>query len=321
MEFSPTVQYQQGKNVKSEVQHSQTTEISSLNGSEAEQWHECFEAAATAATMLDEEEDSIDLAFDSDEDVLAGSEQVLDGLGSDPPQVKARNIDQSRLQNTITNLGMLQTIDVDAKRRSIDSDLVSTPHAVHDSPPKSTKTQDDGKVAPVNSTEDSFYFTASAREPIVRPPFPKGIPSNSPMIGASSRTMLRTCFRVGEALRASSAAEQNNVDGIVELYARVLSSWRCGWQQHYRFGDLFSYRSPILKGVCCTWKSIDLWEQDARPFLGASGRGKMCRALGRIKRSVAAQPASAVMTVLSIWQCSWDDVCIAHGALESAPSS
>lgn len=50
---------------------------------------------------------------------------------------------------------------------------------------------------------------------------------------------------------------------------------------------------------------------DSKVFLGEEGRGKMARALGRIKKRE--QGGGCEMVVLSIWEVDWEDVGIAKG--------
>lgn len=150
--------------------------------------------------------------------------------------------------------------------------------------------------------------------PFVRPPFPKPLLPRSPIPGTSPNTVLRTCFRIGEALNAASVCLQNSTDAIIELYCQVKYSNRQanGHKQFFDFVDLFSpEKSPSLSGQYAIWKGIDLWEHDSRQFLGEGGRGKKARVIGRIKRGPKNQGWE--MTILSIWKADWDDVGIAKG--------
>lgn len=150
--------------------------------------------------------------------------------------------------------------------------------------------------------------------PFVRHPFPKPVRDRSPILGLSSSGVLRTCFRIGEALNAASIAFRTGTDVIIELYARVMSSSReqKGWKQHFQFADLFhSERPPFLNGTYELWKDADLWEKDSGKFLGEDGSGRMCRAVGRMKRE---EPSKVwKMAILNIWEASWDDVAWVKG--------
>ena len=142
----------------------------------------------------------------------------------------------------------------------------------------------------------------------MRPSFPKPVLDRSPILGLTNRTGLRVCFRIGEALNAASVASRTNTDAIIELYARVIFSKREGFKQYFQFADLFTDKPPYLHGIYGMWKGVGLWEQDSGAFLGEEGRGKMCRVLGRIKRTTGAE-----MSILSVWECAWEDVGVAKG--------
>ena len=146
--------------------------------------------------------------------------------------------------------------------------------------------------------------------PFLRSPFPALARDRSPILGLSNRTALRTCFRIGEALNAACHAARNNIDAVVELYARVIDSSREGYKQYIIFADLFTENPPYLMGTYGMWKGVGLWDQDSAAFIGEEGKGKMCRVLGRIKKE---KGQACEMTVLSVWECGWEDVGIAKG--------
>ncbi|KAI9702875.1 MAG: hypothetical protein M1836_008089 [Candelina mexicana] len=150
-------------------------------------------------------------------------------------------------------------------------------------------------------------------KPFVRPLFPKPIRDRSPVLGLSSRILLRTCFRVGEALNAGCAAARNSQDVIVELYARVNLSYReaKGWKQHFQFSDLYHDRPPFLNGIYEGWRGIGLWEYDSSLFLGDEAKGRMCRCMGRIKRDEKTK--TWILVVLNIWAAVWDDFAFVKG--------
>lgn len=88
--------------------------------------------------------------------------------------------------------------------------------------------------------------------PFIRPPFPTPIRDRSPILGLTNHIVLRTCFRIGEALNAAAVASRANTDAIIELYARIVLSERevnGGFKQFFQFGDLFTDKvsvSPVL---------------------------------------------------------------------------
>lgn len=187
-------------------------------------------------------------------------------------------------------------------------------------PPK-TYTPARSSQVPVSLTDDPHLvpvnFSRNAL-PFIRPRFPKAIRDRSPILGLSNRTVLRTCFRIGEALNAAAVASRTNVDAIVELYARVMTSSReasGGYKQFFQFGDLFTDKPPYLNGTYTFWKGVNLWDNDSKYFVGEQGRGKMARVLGRIKRKepVQGQGHAVEMAVLSIWEVDWEDVNTAKG--------
>jgi hypothetical protein len=153
------------------------------------------------------------------------------------------------------------------------------------------------------------YDASGQPKPFARPAFPERVQDRSPIVGLSSKTFLRTCFRVGEALRAGSHAVRWSQDAIVELYARVVFSSRNGWKQHFQFADLFHDRPPFLSGTYEIFHGVDLWERDGGRFLTEEGKGKMCRCVGRMKRA----GANWKLVVLNIWEATWDDVAWAKG--------
>ena len=150
--------------------------------------------------------------------------------------------------------------------------------------------------------------------PFTRPSFPKPIRDRSPILGLTNRAVLRTCFRIGEALNAAAVASRTNTDAVIELYARIIHSEReadKGFKQFFQFGDLFTEKPPYLSATYSLWKGVGLWDMDSKVFLGEEGRGKMARALGRIKKRE--QGGGCEMVVLSIWEVDWEDVGIAKG--------
>lgn len=150
--------------------------------------------------------------------------------------------------------------------------------------------------------------------PFIRPVFPEPVRDRSPVLGLTSKTLLRTCFRIGEALNAGSTALRTRKDAVIELYARVSYSERPagGVKQHFHFADIFSPdKPPFLKGTYGLWKGVAIWDLDSKVFLGEKGKGKMARVVGRIGREEKTRGLE--MTVLSIWEADWEDVGICKG--------
>ncbi len=146
-------------------------------------------------------------------------------------------------------------------------------------------------------------------KPFTHPPFPKPLQDHSPITGIKSSNVLRTCFRIGEALNAASLASRSGTTILTELYARVRSSFRepNGGKQHFEFADLFcGERPPLLSGTYELWRDGGLWEEDSKVFVGDEGNGKMCRAVGWLKRDLETRLWK--MVVLSVWEADWEDV-------------
>lgn len=142
-----------------------------------------------------------------------------------------------------------------------------------------------------------------AHKPIVRPLFPAAVRDRSPIIGLSSNTLLKTCFRVGEAMNQSNQALKSGQNVIFELYARILESDRTETQQTFTFCDIFHARPPYIKANyhAAIWKSVPLFEYDGRRLLQ---KGRMCRTIGTMKRI----DKQWVLTVLNIWEATWEDI-------------
>lgn len=150
--------------------------------------------------------------------------------------------------------------------------------------------------------------------PIARPAFPPPCLDRSPIIGLSSSILLRTCFRVGEALRVGMAAARESRNVIIELYARVLWSIRDSGSgvQTFEFGDLFHGRRPWLRACYEGWAGKEPWGYDAGVLVTGDeenygvGEKKMARVLGRVERDEATKGWR--MKVLNVWECDWEDV-------------
>ncbi|KAJ9293926.1 hypothetical protein DTO271G3_7302 [Paecilomyces variotii] len=153
------------------------------------------------------------------------------------------------------------------------------------------------------------------RRPFLRPPFPCPVTNGSPIQGlTSTHTLLRTCFRIGEALkvhftRPSSSPscpsatnelmkkrnQKTNISSsipstalmLIELYAHVTESYRASNKQFFTFADLFfPFQPPYLSGVWECWEGIPLYDEDGRHFLGPSG--------SRWRRSIDVPPIQRV---------------------------
>lgn len=149
----------------------------------------------------------------------------------------------------------------------------------------------------------------SSQVPIVRPPFPVKVKDRSVVVGFSSKTMMRTCFRIGELLNTSAKCAREKQDVFLELFARVIYSSRenAARVQHFQLRDLFTDRQPFLSGVFKDWKSGGPVDQQSSVFLGPRGKDKLCRCLCKLiddKKAVIGRSAM----ILSIRETTWDEV-------------
>lgn len=154
-------------------------------------------------------------------------------------------------------------------------------------------------------------------KPIVRRPFPQATRDRSPITGLSACTVLRTCFRIGEALREGCQAARENKNVVLELYARVSSAavdMETG-KLSYTFVDLFHDRPPKLNAVYTGWKGAEPWQYDSTLFLRTIGDESWppCRCLGQIRRNMETKEWE--LAILNIWQADWDDVNYVRGIL------
>ncbi|EME88022.1 uncharacterized protein MYCFIDRAFT_126117, partial [Pseudocercospora fijiensis CIRAD86] len=149
-----------------------------------------------------------------------------------------------------------------------------------------------------------------AMQPIVRKPFQPAILDRSPIFGASSAVLLRTCFRLGEALNVGSQAVRSGKSVVIELYARVTSSRRDGRKQYFVLKDLYHDRPPFCDATFELWDQSYLWDLDSRPFLSASENSSItCRAIGKMKR----EAQKWRLDIVSIWAADASDVGFAAG--------
>ena len=153
----------------------------------------------------------------------------------------------------------------------------------------------------------SLKKNEGSRNPIARTTFPPAVLDRSSLCGASNAVVLRTCFRVGEALNTGCQAVRKNKHVVLELYARVTASWRDARpsrKQHFVIKDLYHDNSPHLNGTFELWDQSALWELDSKPFLTAGPAGVMCRMISRMKRD----GTKWRLEILSIWQADWEGI-------------
>jgi hypothetical protein len=234
-------------------------------------------------------------------------------LQSDITASHARNSSQDTLEDDI----------FDEIFNSIDAENSTNLTTTNDQSQSITKSQPRSSrssckyVSPVTPmTKSLFQETVAGSEqpckPIVRPPFPTSVRDRSPIIGLSPNLLLRTCFRIGEAINQAGHAVKRGQKVIFELYARVLSSHRDEMKQHFVFGDLFHDKPPFVKGNygAAIWKHVDLYNYDSKRLLK---KETMCRCIGELKRD----GKDWIMVVHNIWQATWEDIEWVEGIISS----
>ncbi|KAF2117098.1 hypothetical protein BDV96DRAFT_571533 [Lophiotrema nucula] len=172
-------------------------------------------------------------------------------------------------------------------------------------------------VSPVTDRTGEHIEIASGpvqhtTRPIVRPSFPIPARDRSPIIGLTPNTLLRTCFRIGEAISTGSSAIKHGKNIIIELYARVLSSRRDNIKQYFVFCDLYHKKPPYINATydAAIWKSVELFDYDSGRLLQ---EGRTCRCIGKMKRNGKALE----LVVLNIWETTWEDILWVEGILRS----
>lgn len=213
--------------------------------------------------------------------------------------------DDEELDRELLNLGS-------SAFRNLDGSLSSTPPSspVPVSSPKAPPLE---KPTPQPDMLHVVSFDADGKPlPFIRPPFAKPVRDRSVIHALRSQSVLRPCFRVGEALNAGCAAVSSDMDSVIELYARVSSSTRepGSYKQRFRFADLFTAdKPPFLTGVYTLWRGVELWDHGSKVFLGEAGKGRMARVVGRMRK----EEGNWMMAILCIWQVDWEEVGLAKG--------
>jgi hypothetical protein len=146
------------------------------------------------------------------------------------------------------------------------------------------------------------------RKPIVRPVFPSQVRDRSPIVGLTPNTLLRTCFRIGEAINTGRGAIKEGKTVILELYARVLYSKRYNNKQRFVFCDLYHTNAPYINAVydAAIWEAGSQFNYDSARLLQEM---KMCRCIGKMKK----EGGEWVLVLSSVWEASWEDIAWVEG--------
>ncbi|KAK2006340.1 hypothetical protein LZ32DRAFT_102199 [Colletotrichum eremochloae] len=162
---------------------------------------------------------------------------------------------------------------------------------------------------PVDHVSMQETSAPSSATPIIRPPFPPKVRDRSVVVGLSSTTMMRTCFRIGELLNAHTKCTREKQDVVLELFARVRHSSResTARVQHFQLRDLFTDKQPYLSGVFRDWKLNSSLDHHSKSFLGPSGENKLCRCVCKLSDTKTATIGRSAM-ILSIRETAWDKI-------------
>ncbi|KFY39828.1 hypothetical protein V494_03819 [Pseudogymnoascus sp. VKM F-4513 (FW-928)] len=120
---------------------------------------------------------------------------------------------------------------------------------------------------PYSSNDDSHEYVPLA--PFARSPFPEKVANSSAIPGLTTCTILRTCFRIGECIRAGSLCSRVNQDAIIELFCRVTFSSREDGthKQIFQFADIFHDGPPFVNGVLTNYRVSALQERESGELL------------------------------------------------------
>ncbi|KFY26774.1 hypothetical protein V491_01162 [Pseudogymnoascus sp. VKM F-3775] len=121
-----------------------------------------------------------------------------------------------------------------------------------------------------SANDDSHEYVPLT--PFARSPFPDKVSSGSVIPGLTARMILRTCFRVGECIRAGSYCNRLDQDGIIELFCRVTFSSREDGtrKQIFQFADVFHNNPPFVNGVLANYRVSALQERESKELLNVN---------------------------------------------------
>lgn len=163
----------------------------------------------------------------------------------------------------------------------------------------------EGERSPDSTSGDMPKALSYNRPSIVRSPFPKQVEDRSPVIGIAANSVLRTCFRIGDALNTGCQAVRMGKIVVIDMYARVKSSWREGAEQRFVFSDLHHSKPPFMDGVFGSSKETIQSIHLASRFLDDEENEKMCRVIGSMRRKAGAKWE---MIIRSVRETSWAEV-------------
>ncbi|OBT77581.1 hypothetical protein VF21_04564 [Pseudogymnoascus sp. 05NY08] len=164
-----------------------------------------------------------------------------------------------------------------------------------------------GLSGPSSENDDSHEYTPLT--PFARSPFPEKVSNGSLIPGLTTCTVLRTCFRIGECIRAGSFCNRLNQDAIIELFCRVTFSSREDGthKQIFQFADIFHNGPPFVNGVLANYRVSALQERESRELLAGNREELgMVRCLGRLKAQVGGN--GWMLHLDNIRKSDWEEV-------------
>ncbi|KAH6679085.1 hypothetical protein B0J14DRAFT_579981 [Halenospora varia] len=159
----------------------------------------------------------------------------------------------------------------------------------------------------------------------VRYEFPQLMQDRCPVIGLSTQTVLRVCFRIGEMLREGTRCAAAGQDAIIELFARVSFSARepGTTKQQFQFADLWSDKPPFAQGILANFRTTDLADTESMALIQGR-KGQMVRCLGRLKREKRAS-TGWLLHIINIRETDWEEIrwterIVSTGGSQSKPT-
>ncbi|KAI0003605.1 hypothetical protein F4779DRAFT_601333 [Xylariaceae sp. FL0662B] len=174
----------------------------------------------------------------------------------------------------------------------------------------------EGPSRAIEGTQDENLIENSAHvndstplRPFARVPFPEKVRDRSVVPGLCSKTVLRTCFRIGETINQAVRCSNHQQDVVFELYARVTYSSResLARKQHFQFVDLFTDRQPYPAAVLSGWRVGSQLDRQSSVFLNTKAGPRLCRSLCRPRRD----PKAAIgwtFVILDIRETDWEQI-------------
>ena len=169
--------------------------------------------------------------------------------------------------------------------------------------------------------------------PFLRSNLPQPVPTQAIIPSLVPYRRIPTLFRIAEVYRLLAIFSPTSLPQRIELYATVASSHR-GYHtqaQEFTFADLFfPHRPPYLRGTYSDWHLCELFDEDSAPFLDATERNKLCRAIVQISKKcwnrnsrcrgssslnapkssqgVEYETDALEVDILNIWEAKWEDI-------------